>query len=421
MGIQARVRARVIDTVLGPRVAKARRALLSPRREIELYYEVGDPYSHLLTQLLPSIESASGLPVRVLPVPPPDAAFDPEPELRTQHAISDAKLLSEAFGLSFSAESERTQVHRDLANAALTAATAPQAPLAHAREVGSAFWGGDRDGLERLAGGAHSSRADSILAKNHRRRRAGGHYLGGMLRHRGVWYWGVDRLWHLVCDLQRDGHSVSSPLEFRSSTVIETPAELEMFFSFRSPYAYLGVVRARRLAEALGIPLIVRPVLPAVMRGLSIPRAKQLYIARDVAREARKFGIPFGRICDPLGPGIYRCLVAFDCATSDHQAAALACSIAQGIWSEAKDVTTDEDLAELVERAGVSATRVAEALASAPAQAAATARAESNRKALYGLGQWGVPTVRAGDFVVWGNDRLSLLARRLGLTDTRWG
>ncbi len=39
--------------------------------------------------------------------------------------------------------------------------------------------------------------------------------------------------------------------------------------------------------------------------------------------------------------------------------------------------------------------------------------AEENRQALYELGMWGVPSFRAGDVHVWGNDRLDMLARRL--------
>ena len=39
--------------------------------------------------------------------------------------------------------------------------------------------------------------------------------------------------------------------------------------------------------------------MPMVMRGLDVPDEKALFIIRDVAREARHWGIPFGNICDP--------------------------------------------------------------------------------------------------------------------------
>jgi 2-hydroxychromene-2-carboxylate isomerase len=47
------------------------------------------------------------------------------------------------------------------------------------------------------------------------------------------------------------------------------------------------------------------------MRGMEMPRSKKLYIMQDAKREAERLGIAFGRICDPLGPGIERCLAAF--------------------------------------------------------------------------------------------------------------
>ena len=44
------------------------------------------------------------------------------------------------------------------------------------------------------------------------------------------------------------------------------------------------------------------------MRGQPLPLAKRLYILRDAKREADRLGLPFGKIHDPLGEGVWRCL-----------------------------------------------------------------------------------------------------------------
>jgi 2-hydroxychromene-2-carboxylate isomerase len=72
-------------------------------------------------------------------------------------------------------------------------------------------------------------------------------------------------------------------------------------------------------------------------------------------------------------------------------------------------MTAYVDLRYVVERAGLPWTEARGAL-DAP-QAAKWAQA--NLADLSVIGLWGVPSVRAGDFVAWGQDRLPLLADRL--------
>lgn len=92
-----------------------------------------------------------------------------------------------------------------------------------------------------------------------------GHYQGSMTWYLGEWFWAVDH-------------------PERSLTG-------------------QGLNRAVQLAEAWNIPLQMRPVLPMVMHGQSVPDAKKWYIFHDTKREANKLGIPYGFVADPLGPG----------------------------------------------------------------------------------------------------------------------
>jgi 2-hydroxychromene-2-carboxylate isomerase len=184
---------------------------------------------------------------------------------------------------------------------------------------------------------------------------------------------------------------------------------LELFFSFRSPYSYLALDRARALADTYGVPLVIKPVLPMVMRGLAVPRTKRMYIVRDAAREARRLGIPFGRICDPLGVGVERCLAVFEDAEREGLAFELVHSAARGIWSEALDMANDDDLSIVVRRAGLDWSKTQRSLS----RLAWRTRAENNRRALLDLGLWGVPSFRLGDYACWGQDRMESIEDRL--------
>ena len=72
----------------------------------------------------------------------------------------------------------------------------------------------------------------------------------------------------------------------KSSSQNTGDKSLELFWSIRSPYSYVGIVRGRQLAEHYQVALLIKPVLPMVMRGMQVPSTKSNYIARDFKREA---------------------------------------------------------------------------------------------------------------------------------------
>src|SRR5215472_1016970 len=175
---------------------------------------------------------------------------------------------------------------------------------------------GDRDGLARLPAKSDDAVA-AALAEGAAERSRLGHYLGAMLHHDGAWYWGVDRLNHLEEKLAADGRDPTPDAPrlapYRDLRLGPVPAngrtaEIEMWFSFRSPYSWIAFPRVRRLARHYGAALSLRPILPMVMRGLPVSPVKSLYIVRDTKREADRADLPFGAISDPVGPGAERAL-----------------------------------------------------------------------------------------------------------------
>jgi 2-hydroxychromene-2-carboxylate isomerase len=286
-----------------------------------------------------------------------------------------------------------------------------------ASELGEAVWREDGEALARIVerhGGVSGESVTPALEANYAALERAEHYQPGMLYYGGDWYWGVDRLHHLQARLEREGVTGSLGLSagpsahlasaIRSSS--EEKLRLDLFFSFRSPYSYLALPQVMALRDRREIDVRVRPVLPMVMRGLAVPRAKRLYIVFDTKREADRLGIPFGRLSDPLGKGIAHCMALFfRSAEGRGNELELVHSIAKGIWSEARDVAHIPDLIYLADRAGVSEAEVRAAIEDRSWKD----KAQANRDALSALGLWGVPSFQIGGYATWGQDRISLL------------
>ena len=422
MSAKSRLVGNVLNLYLGSRPAKHRlytvgRWLRGGRRRARLYYRADDPYSHLLAQVAPRLSSVYGIAIEIVPVAQPGIGANPAPELLLRHAIRDAALLAEQYGLSFPrnatppAEDRVRRVH------AVLLELSPGQRLQVAPELGEAVWRDDGAAVAAIVEKHGSLSGESVtpaLDANYAALERAGHYQPGMICYGGDWYWGIDRLQHLEARLRREGLQGSldlraGPCPSLASAMKLSAGErptLEVFISFRSPYSYLAVDQLIGLRERHGIDVKVRPVLPMVMRGLDVPSSKRLYIAFDAKREADRLGIPFGHVCDPLGKGIGYCMAIFYRHAEDKGLELeFPHAVMRGIWSEAKDVAHVPDLVELAGRAGVSEAEVKAALHDDSWKAPAKA----NRDALTNLGLWGVPSLRIGDYCTWGQDRLPLI------------
>lgn len=184
---------------------------------------------------------------------------------------------------------------------------------------------------------------------------------------------------------------------------------VEYFFSFRSPYSYLSAPRVFELPQRYGIELVWRGVRPMAMRGQPLPRAKQFYILRDAAREADRLGLPFGRIHDPLGEGVWRCLCIAEYALEQGRLAEFVTITARAIWGEGVDVLRDAPLRALCESAGLDWESCRRAIETPHYRE----RVETNTARLSALGHWGVPTLVFEDEAYWGQDRIEDLERAL--------
>jgi 2-hydroxychromene-2-carboxylate isomerase len=394
------------------------RLLRGGRRRARLYYRADDPYSHLLVQNAPRLASKYGLEIEIIPVGHPSIAANPEPDMLLRHAIRDAAHLAEIYGLSFPSDAEPPSEDRiRRVHAVLLERRPAEEQLRIAAELGEAVWRDDGAALAALVEQYGSLSGESVtpaLEANYAALERAGHYRPGMLYYGGDWYWGIDRLHYLEERLQREGleggpgktRGAAPQLTSMMRTSSGSKPRIEAFVSFRSPYSYLSIPQLIDLRDRHGVEVVLRPVLPMVMCGLPVPRAKRLYIVHDAKREADRLGIPFGRVCDSLGKGIGYCMaVFFSCAVAKGLELEFARSVMQGIWSEARDVAHIPDLVLLAGRVGIDEAEVREAIEDSGWKK----QAKANRDALTGLGLWGVPSLRIGSYSTWGQDRLPLV------------
>jgi 2-hydroxychromene-2-carboxylate isomerase len=434
VSIRNKIRSKVIKLLVSDTARSTRRSLAETRRKlsrkahtVSVFLELDDPYSYLLAQYLPDLAGSYDVDLRYyLTQACSDKGYRPHADLWAAYAERDCRRIAAELGVPFLDKGKAPPVEHRRALIDDLAANCDGPEFAtDLLESIALYWRGDTEGVARRITGAElTGEGDRLLAENEQRLTDLGHYNCATLYYEGEWYWGVDRLHYLTARLddlgaRRESASVARLASIAQvmqttlpiappSTAKELPP-LELFFSFRSPYSYLCLKRTFDLVDAFGLQLVVRPVLPMVMRGLQVPRSKLVYIAQDTAREAKRLVIPYGDFADPIGKGVERCLAVFYYAQSEHRERDFVLNAAEAIWSRAVDVATDTGMRKVTGRSGLFWPDVLDAMS----DDAWRATVEENRESMMDSGTWGVPTLRLGDFVVWGQDRDWLLARRV--------
>ncbi len=443
--MKRKLRALYLLWLLDPRAVRLREALFELRRLLTLkkrvvsvFLQLDDPYSYLLSYYLESLMQRYRHKVqfRFYLCQALGGEFMPQPGMLADYALLDAKRLAREFNIPFLdvGVAPTVEFRRQL----LDYLAGEQDEEDFSDSIISAlsyYWRGDTEGVQKVLGrpGGGSDETNILVGKNQLLLRKMGHYSCATMHYAGEWYWGIDRLMYLVRRL--DGQKLNrykDPIEqlatMKEASKLKLPATapaaakdlppLEFFHSFRSPYSYISLRSTFAIAKAFGLRLEVRPVLPMVARGMSMPKSKLLYIAQDANREARRRKMPFGRIADPVGEGAERCIAAFYYAKTQNRHFDFLLEAGKAIFSEAIDVSTDEGMQIVAERAGLFWPEMQEGMKDDQWRH----EAKANREALSEAGLWGVPTLKIGDQAFWGQDRDWLVARAIeDLCDTGEG
>ncbi len=390
--------------------AERQRQASGQGHQVHYFHQVDDPYSALAAAVLPELAARYHIDwVPHVVGPPPDSAA-PERDKLVAYSRRDAQRLARHWDLPYvdpgvqpDADSART------ATVLLVDAIRRGRFVEEAADLCARLWATPALADETVDELARAAVASQVRESDALRERLG-HYLGGMFFYGGEWYWGIDRLHHLerrLQDLGAQRAGVQGTLfppeaDLAEPVQLDNPPPIDFFFSLRSPYSAIVAPRVFELARLAGATVRLRYVLPMVMRGLPVPRAKRAYIAQDAAREAFLRGVPFGRLNDPIGRPAERGLALIPLAQRTNRGEAYVLSFLRGVWAEGIDAGSDRGLQTIVERAGLSWAEAREALK----DEAWRLTAEANREELFALGLWGVPSFRVGDTAVWGQDRL---------------
>lgn len=410
------------------RLAEVVRLLTLKKRVVTVFLQLDDPYSYLLSYYLSfAIKRYKKVEFRFIICQALQGEYVPEPALLAEYAARDCALLAGEFGVPFLDIGSTPAVEHRRALLDFLAEEQDEEGFDELIiKALSVYWRGDAEGVARMLSRSYVENAETnvLIGKNQLLLRKMGHYSCATLHYAGEWYWGVDRLHYLLDMFERqklNRYKESTPelISLQQATQFTLPAKppaassslppLDLYYSFRSPYSYLALPRVIKIAGAFGVRLNIKPVLPLAMRGVSVPRPKLLYIVKDANREAKRLKIPFGKIADPLGEGTERCIAAFSYAVTQGKGREFSWHVGQAIWSKAVDVSVDDGMELVAERAGLFWPDVKQAMQNDSWRE----QVEKNREDLAEIGLWGVPAFCIGDVRIWGQDREWLLVRQL--------
>ena len=433
MSVRQKLRSKAVGIFLGRGFRRLRgwrsekwRQLNRQQHVVRVFLQLDDPYSYILSHYLPSFAVQYDIDLRVYLSKAIGDDFQPAPEMLAEYAINDCTRLALELGIPFLDKgSLPPSEFRSGMSDAVASAFGGDSFNDELLQALAIFWRGDVAAAAEVAAAATTSGVSKqIVNDSQQLLQKLGHYGSAMLHYGGEWYWGVDRLHYLTMRLDalgaantdapdallaslRQAKKITLPI--KPPTAARDLPPIELFTSFRSPYSYLSLQRTFDIADAFGMQVKLRPVLPMVMRGMQVPRTKMMYIANDAAREAERAGIAFGKIVDPLGEGVERCMAVFMYAESENKGRDFLLRAGNAIWAEGIDVATDKGLRKLTGRCGLFWPDVEKAVSNDDWRA----KADSNRASMMNSGCWGVPTIRMGDVVMWGQDRDWMLVRHV--------
>ena len=234
----------------------------------------------------------------------------------------------------------------------------------------------------------------------------------------GPVHWGSDRLHFVEQDLAGTPGDLSLP-----AVAGAPPSRITLFHDFASPYAYLGVTQAARIAETHGAELVLAPILlGALFRQIGTPMvplfamnpAKQQWYSAELGRWAAWWGVDFSfPSCFPV-----RTVAPLRAALVEP---ALTLPLYRALWVEGKNIGEQDVLEEVIATAG----HDPEAIMAATQRPELKAQLKANTARAEQLGVVGVPSYlveRTGTSSapedtppvrIWGQDRTVQLERVL--------
>ena len=189
----------------------------------------------------------------------------------------------------------------------------------------------------------------------------------------------------------------------------QSPAQVEMWFDFASPYSYLAMARLPALARAAGVsfglrPFLLGPIFQAQGWNDSPFRlfpGKGEYMMRDMARLSDKYGIAYRRPGEFPRTSVLSARLAL--LGQDQPWCADFCLAAyEANFVHDRDIQSADTMRDVLRGLGLDAEALLERARGADIKEALRQQVDRARE----LGIFGAPMLLVGGEMFWGNDRL---------------
>jgi len=190
---------------------------------------------------------------------------------------------------------------------------------------------------------------------------------------------------------------------------------IEFYFDCSSPWTYLGFERIQPLAAEFGAEIAWKPILvggvfnavnDSVYRERDNPiPAKAAYQAKDLGDWARHVGITIVWRPTVFPVNAVKAMRACLAAAEEGRLVDFARATFEAYWGRDQDISQDEVLGALAERAGLDAETLLRRIAAPEIKE----RLRHNTEELIRRGGFGSPTMFVGEDMFFGNDRLPLV------------
>jgi 2-hydroxychromene-2-carboxylate isomerase len=192
--------------------------------------------------------------------------------------------------------------------------------------------------------------------------------------------------------------------------------QVEFFFDFGSPAAYLAWTQMPRLADETGAEVVYRPFLlggvfqaTANKSPMEVP-AKGRYMVGDLQRFALRYGIPFQH--NPHFPINTLTLMRGALGLQMREPAKLQAygdAVYRAIWVDQRNMNDPQAVGAVLQAAGFDPQQLL-ALAAEPE---VKERLKAVTQEAVARGAFGAPTFFVGEAMFWGQDRLDFVKEAL--------
>jgi len=392
---------------------------------VKYFHSVSDPYSYLALQKIEELKKVYNIRLECFLVGEPPLLTTPEPEIYKTYSLQDAKRIASFYNIkppileSLPHQEKIRKIERVLA------VTDQDKFIKKSLELGHELWLDKNNDLEIQAQelSASEEKTTLVINKGNSLRSDMKHYLGAVFNYEGENYWGIDRLKFLENRLTDLGlKRIDGPLVSERNTRKELLPKntntdgltIEFYPSLNSPYTYISFSRIKELSKKYSCDLIIKPVLPMLMRGMKIPGSKGLYILNDASREGREIGVEINKIYTPIGRPAERAYSLFEWVNNQEKGFEYLHKLMIASFHDGKRIYNKRFLKQLINELGLNWEDAKKHLDNNQWQPLL----EKNRLDMYKISIWGVPAFNLKskdklDFSVWGQDRLWLLEEEI--------